>query len=169
MHELVELTLFIVRKRTTILKSVFAIECKCRFKRRAGSRFEGEPCVATTLRFGHYMDQQPRGYTFSCVSSVSAHGFDFARTIAQVFQSAAAEDVVAIPQRVETDLRLLQAGPIQCKNMPWRGIGVHALQMEAQEIFNPGVIEVADDDFHGPNMSHFCRVEQDVRLYIDAS
>ena len=79
-----------------------------------------------------------------------AHGLDFARSWPDLLQRPEAKELVALPERIETDLWHLQARPVECEHVPGRCVGVHALKMPGEQRLYPIIAKVGGfDHWHG--------------------
>src|SRR5688572_11978487 len=87
----------------------------------------------------------------------SAHGFDFPGSGLEFLQCTEAKKVLALPQRIEADLWLLQSRPIEREYVAWRRVGVHAFEMPSQQRLHPIIAKVAGlDDGHRSQDSPSC-------------
>jgi fatty-acyl-CoA synthase len=76
------------------------------------------------------------------------HGFNLAMRRIQRLERANAQQRLAIPDRPETNLRLLQSRQIKRMNaFGWRG-GLHGFHMFAEQRDNARVIQITERDFH---------------------
>src|SRR5262245_53451214 len=78
-----------------------------------------------------------------------SHRFDFTGRWLELLERTEAKKVVALPQGIEADLRLLQRRPVERKHVTrWR-VGVHAFEMSGQQRLHSIVVEVIGfDDGH---------------------
>jgi len=138
----------IVAERRTIDKPEALVQIASGRESRRRASLEADAPVGTSTGLAEDMLQHRTCDPFAAVPGDGTHGFHFAVRCAHLFQRAAPEQLLPIPNRSERNLRPEESREIERMDAFRRRKPMHALQVLGEECPDFGTGKIVDADLH---------------------